>query len=316
MDLEITKKNETPFRLSEFGIIVKDIIVESIEIDDNYEDKENHNGRLLLSSQYRKRKITVPAFFKVTKMNDIPRMRDLLYSLVVDTDQYYVREIRRKSRQNYDFIQPTEEEYQPINEFGDPIYNDTPDNYEVLVSGKRYQVKCTGVINPEQKTDDIVAFDLEFETVELPFAESIGTSLDLERDLDGAYWAYDTSLPFNELNNRRQYTFNNTNSFYVYYHGDVPNDQFNLYKKVTIILGKDTKSFQWNLTHSDLMTIDDIELKKGDKIEYDGIQTYRNGIPINNESNLAQPKFKNGWNDFEFNQVVKKVVFDMKFYYK
>lgn len=316
MDLEITQKDETPFRLSEFGINVKDIIVESIEIDDNYEDKENHHGRLLLSSQYRKRKITVPAFFKVTKMNDIPRMRDLLYGLVVDTDEIYIREIRRKGRQNYNFLQPTEDDYQIIDIYGDPVYDETPDNYDVYVSGKRYQVKCNGVISPEQKNDDVVTFDLEFETVEIPFAESIGTSLELERDLDEENWGYDMGIPFDELEDSRRYTFKNTDGNSVYYFGNIPNDQFNLYKKVTIILGEDTKLFRWNMSYSNLMTIEGIELKKGDKIEYDGVHTYRNGILINDECNVEQPKFRYGWNNFEFSQVVKSIIFDIKFYYK
>lgn len=46
--------------------------------------------------------------------------------------------------------------------------------------------------------------------------------------------------------------------------------------------------------------------KKGDVIVYDGVQTFRNGVPINNEASNAQPKFKPGWNDFKFSHFVKK----------
>lgn len=315
MDILIEKENGPSYKLSDYGITVKDVIIESIEIEDSYENKENSHGRLLLSSQYRKRKITVPAFFVVSKLNDVPRLRDLLYELVSDTGYIYLREIRRKKPQRYRFIQPTKNDYQKYDSVGQPIYEETPENWEWYVSGKRYQVKCMGAISPEQKGKK-VSFDIEFETVELPFAESIGTSLDLEKNPNKELWSYDMTIPFDESDDMHKYTFENTTGNSVYYHGNIPNNQFNLYKKVTIILGENTKDFQWNMTESDLMTIRGINLKKGDKIVYDGVQTYRNGTPINNESSLAQPKFRSGWNNFEFNQVVKSIVFDLKFYYK
>lgn len=315
MDIEITRKDGAVFRLSDYGIVVKDVIIESIEIDDEYQNKDNAHGRLLLSSQYRKRKITVPAFFTVTKLNDVAAYRDVLYNLVTNTDSVYLRERRRKNFQNYPFIQPTKDDYQEFNDYNEPIYPSDASNYEVYVSGKRYEVKCTGVITPQQEGNK-VTFDIEFETDELPFAESIGSSLDLETDKNKSLWSYDMGIPFDINDPRRKYIFENTNGNSVNYFGTVPNNQFNLYKKVTIILGENTKLFQWNLTHSEVMIIEGVNLKKGDKIVYDGIQTFRNGVPINDETNLAQPEFKYGWNDFEFNQVVKSVQFDMKFYYK
>lgn len=315
MDIEITKKDGNVFLLSEYGIIVKDIVIESIEIDDEYQDKDNAHGRLLLSSQYRKRKITVPAFFVVTKLNDVAEYRDILYDLVSDTESMYLREKRRKNVQNYEFIQPTENDYQPLDYYNQPIYPNNASNYEVYVSGKRYQVKCTGVISPQQQGNK-VTFDIEFETEELPFAESIGTSLDLENNTNKELWSYDMGIPFDINDPRRHYIFENTNGNSVYYFGTVPNNQFNLYKKITIKLGENAKSFRWNLTHSEIMKIEGINLKRGDKIVYDGVQTYRNGTPINNEANLSQPEFKQGWNNFEFDQVVKSIEFDLKYYYK
>ena len=62
MDIEIKKKDGTKYKLSDFGFRVKDVVIESMEIEDNYETKENTSGRILLSSQYRKRKITVPCY--------------------------------------------------------------------------------------------------------------------------------------------------------------------------------------------------------------------------------------------------------------
>ncbi|AWQ69612.1 phage tail family protein [Staphylococcus aureus] len=78
-------------------------------------------------------------------------------------------------------------------------------------------------------------------------------------------------------------------------------------------LGEDTESFVWNLTHAEIMKIEGIKLKAGDRIVYDSFRVYKNGVEISTETNIAQPKFKYGANKFEFNQTVQKVQFDLKF---
>lgn len=82
---------------------MKDIVIESPEIEDNYETKENTSGRMLLSSQYRKRKITVPCYVVSTKLNDIPRLRDKFYDLTVNTEPVWIRELRYAEEHNYKF---------------------------------------------------------------------------------------------------------------------------------------------------------------------------------------------------------------------
>ena len=47
MDLEIKQKDGNKYKLSDFGFRVKDIVIESPEIEDNYETKENTSGRML-----------------------------------------------------------------------------------------------------------------------------------------------------------------------------------------------------------------------------------------------------------------------------
>ena len=103
MDLEIKQKDGYKYKLSDFGFRVKDIVIESPEIEDNYETKENTSGRMLLSSQYRKRKITVPCYVVSTKLNDIPRLRDKFYDLTVNTEPVWIRELRYAEEHNYSF---------------------------------------------------------------------------------------------------------------------------------------------------------------------------------------------------------------------
>lgn len=315
MDIEITKMNGTSYTLSDFGFKVKDVIVESMEVDDTYKTKENAHGRVLLSSVFTKRKISVPCFVDATKLNDVSRLRDELYSLTVDTQPFWLRELRRSKKRNYRFIEPIADDYQEVDEYNNLRYDHDGYNDDYFVNGRRYQVKYVNTIVPSQK-GTIVNFTLEFETAELPFAESIGTSLDLEKRPESELWSTDMLIPFDEQDASRTYSFTNIWNNIVYYHGNADNDQFNMYKKVTIILGEDTENFEFTMSHSDLMTIRDVKMKKGDKIVYDGVQTFKNGTPVNNEASGSQPKFKHGWNEFEFNQQVKSVKFDMKFYYK
>ena len=317
MDIEIKKKDGQRHTLNDFGFKVTNVTVESIEKETDYEKKENTSGRILLSSQYRKRTITVDCYVVSTKLNDNSRLRDEFYSLTNSNEPIHIRELRRTVPLNYRFVQPTEDDYQEIDEYNVLVFNHEPFNDNHYVNGRQYQVMCSDVVVPEEN-DRKINFSIKFETVELPFAESIGTSLELEKRPDRELWSNDMLIPFDEEDARRKYSFTNVYNNSVYYHGNVPNDQFNLFKKVTVVLGKNVKAteiFKFTLGNSDVMTIEGANLKKGDKIVYDGVQTFRNGIPINDLASNAQPKFYPGWNNFEFNQQVKSVTFDLKFYY-
>lgn len=317
MDIEIKKKDGQRYTLNDFGFKVTNVTVESIEKETDYEKKENTSGRILLSSQYRKRTITVDCYVVSTKLNDNSRLRDEFYSLTNSNEPIHIRELRRTVPLNYRFVQPTEDDYQEIDEYNVLVFNHEPFNDNHYVNGRQYQVMCSDVVVPEENGRKI-NFSIKFETVELPFAESIGTSLELEKRPDRELWSNDMLIPFDEEDARRRYSFTNIYNNSVYYHGNVPNDQFNLFKKVTVVLGKNVKAteiFKFTLGNSDVMTIEGANLKKGDKIVYDGVQTFRNGIPINDLVSNAQPKFYPGWNNFEFNQQVKSVTFDLKFYY-
>ncbi|EGQ3928089.1 phage tail family protein, partial [Staphylococcus pseudintermedius] len=63
MDIKITKLDGTSYHLEDYKMIVKDVIVESIEMKDDYQDYEGMHGRHLVSSLYHSRKIHVPVFF-------------------------------------------------------------------------------------------------------------------------------------------------------------------------------------------------------------------------------------------------------------
>ena len=168
MDVEITKSNGHSIRLSDFGI-VKDFVVESISLDEIKETGEGMHGFIDYGAFYRSRKITVPMKFKSGSLHGFSLVRDELYKAMTDIEPVYIREMRRPERLQYDFVS-----------FGEkPRWSDNTDNR--YVGGKRFKVRMISTMSPEQiVTDGEVT--LEFETVESPFAESIGTSMDLHRD--------------------------------------------------------------------------------------------------------------------------------------
>ena len=84
---------------------------------------------------------------------------------------------------------------------------------------------------------------------------------------------------------------------------------------VEIVIGSDTKEFSWTMQHSEIMKIEGVQLNEGDVVKYDGLQTFKNNIPINEFTSLAQPIYEPGANTFEINQNVKKIKFNTRFYY-
>lgn len=299
-DLEVIK-NGKAYRVSNNEFTDKDIKVISFNvagIDHNYsfEEVDRLHGRFLNTYTNKKRSAKLVLWYSVEKLSHAVHLKNNIAKLF--SGQCYYRELKA--------INP-EIKFQT---FGQKAQSFDLD----YVSGK--QIKLALVNEFDFDTSQLCGeIELEFETINLPYYESIGRSLDLEKDDKLGIWSSDMEVNWNVNDKRRKYTFTNVIKDEVYYHGDVDISQFNFDYNVTITIGETTKEFIWYLEDSELMIIEDLELKPGDVIKYDGIQTFKNGIPIN-ETRMTNPTFKEGWNTFKFNQDVRKVVFDMKFYYK
>lgn len=311
MDIEITKKDGTTFRLSDYNIQVADIKVQGIETTDKYQEFEGCHGRQLTSSVYHKRKILVPVFFIAENNLDYSLQRDFLFQLIQDNEPFYLRELRKYNKASYKFKDTIEDEYQEVDKNGNCIFND---NDNVYVNGYHFLVKLSNTLIPNQ-TNNKCNVELEFETTELPFAESINTSLQLHYSSIDGNWSSDMDIDFDEKS-KQTYIFENISKGKVFYHGTVANNQFNMYKKVTIVVGKETDKFTWNLSDSKVMTVKNTLLLPGDVLVYDNLNIKKNGVIINRKSNIEMPKFSPGFNNFTFNQNVKKVMFDLRFYKK
>ena len=245
MDVEITKSNGSSIRLSDFGI-VKDFVVESISLDEIKETGEGMHGYIDYGAFYRSRKITVPMKFKSESLHGFALVRDELYKAMTDIEPVYIREMRRPERLQYDFVG-----------FGEtPRWSDNTANK--YVGGKRFKVRMISTLSPEQiVTDGEVT--LEFETVESPFAESIGTSMDLHRDgLDASsgIWGAGMNLDAREYKYSGRLTnsnlgLNEPHTITVYNPSDVDVTPFEHDLKITLtdIVGVNTSSGMIQLTN-------------------------------------------------------------------
>lgn len=311
MDVQIIHTDGTSFTLNDYQIKITDFVVESMEMKESYSEVEGLHGRYYDGSTYVKRKIHVPCFFIAKNNLDYAVQRNLLYKLVQSTEPFYIREMRKPYKDNYGFKDTLSNDYQAIDDNGQPIYDQFVDDF---VSAKQYLVKLSNVITPSQKHFK-GNVELEFETVELPFSESIGTSLQLEKKKFDNLFSTDMNINY-EDKERITYSFNNVKSGRIFYYGSVPITQHNMYSVVSIIIGQKTKQFAWSLSAANSMTIEGIQLNPGDLIVYNGIMITKNGLPIIEYVNLEFPKFEPGFNQFQINQRVKHIEFDMKFYDK
>ncbi|OON73415.1 phage tail protein, partial [Klebsiella pneumoniae] len=154
MDVQITRMNGQTMKLSDINVQVQDFRVGSIEMRPTYIDVEGASGRISTGSTYGVRTITVPFYFKAQDLLDVAITRDKLFEMILSTEPFYIRELRRLEYQNGD---------------------------NLIVSGKRYKVNISSTFDIDQQLKYGFG-ELEFETADLPFAESIGKSSDIQRD--------------------------------------------------------------------------------------------------------------------------------------
>lgn len=173
MDAEIIKSDGSTHRLSDLGIVY-DFIVSSISIESFAERMDGRAGTIDYGADYGVRSISVPMKFKAEYVQQYAHLRDKLYGIITDTEPYYIRELRRPKFMQYDFV-----------DFGQkPKMSAQTDNE--YVNGKQYQVRLASTVDPDQiyLGGEVT---LEFETVGLPFAETIYTTRELsESGLDAA----------------------------------------------------------------------------------------------------------------------------------
>jgi phage-related protein len=287
MDVQISKITGDSFTFEENGIIAKDFIVSSISLRAISSEIEGRHGKVDYGATYGTRTITVPFYFKAQDEQDFPLVRDILFSLVIDAEPFYIQELRKQTGVNQ------------------------------LLWGKRYLVRLQNTFNIDQIIK-VGQGELVYETVDLPFAESIGTTQDIQSEginSDNALWGF--SMGLIEDPDSLIYT-HTTNQFRIYNAGNVPIHPFEQDLKITIsnVVGSTSFMELNNQTNGTGFRVNEM-VTNSQTIIINGPEITSNGLQYTRKTNKGFIELEPGWNAFLVSGVTgAKVEFDFPFYYK
>lgn len=300
-DIEIVR-SINKYRVSDNPYTGTSLVVTSYNVkgagyDRSFQTVDRINGRFKTAVREDKKVVELGLRYRVEKPAYAAHLKSEVQRLF--QGEFYLRELATNSNKipflNFD---------DPNHEF-DLDYVDGRQIYVGLVSDVSFDTTKTSG-----------EFTLEFETINLPYFESIGYSTDLENDPNLNLWGADEDVSFNKQDLYRKCTFTNVGDGWLYSLSQVPINQFTQDMRVEITLSEDTSEFRFYIADSDLMEIIGLKLKKGDKIVFDGLHTYRNGLSIDDYAFGPQPTINPGGNNFHFNQYVAKVIFKYKLYFR
>lgn len=308
-DIEIIK-DDKKYRVSNntFTGSVLEVVsydVKGAGYDREYSKVEGTQGRFFNSVYEEKKIVTLKLRYEVDKMAQVTHLKSNLQALL--RGQYYLRELSAPD---------TSIKYENI-------FNDKPQHFELeYVDGRQIYVGLVNTVAIDT-TQTAGEFELEFETIELPYFESIAYSTDLESERNSVEkWAVSDNLPFEVNDGKRRYTFYDTKICNVYYAGTVEINQINQDSTVYVTLGEnvsknDKQGATFYMVESgDVINIKGLELKAGDVIKFDGNHTFRNGLNIDSYNmSRRNPTLIPGWNTFRSTKTMQKVVFKHKEYY-
>ena len=305
MDLQVNKKNGESFTFEQYDILVKDFIVSSIPLESEYSKPEGSDRKVDYGSTYGTRTIRVPFVLRAYDLMDFPLLRDVLFGLVLDKESFYIREMRRPKKLAYAFVDPSE-----------PARMD-PDTNNQLIGGKRYLVRLQNTFDIDQIETDGEG-ELIFETTELPFAESIGTTQDIHTrgiNADDALWGFGMGLIADDAS--LVYTHTET-SFRIFNAGNVPIHPYEQELKITIDNVQGSSSYlqlRNNTTGDAFRTTEAVNSNQ--TIVIDGPNVTSNGLQYYRKTNHQFITLEPGWNEFTITGASSvRVAFDFKFYYK
>lgn len=304
IDIQINKPNGESFTFEQYGIIVKDFVVSSIPLDPVYEKPEGSDRRVDYGATYDARTIRVPFEARAHDLHDYPLLRDFLFEKILDKESFYIQEMRRAKKLAYAFVDTNEA----------PRMQEGTENK--LMGGKRYLVRLQNTFDLEQMELDGEG-ELVFETTILPFAESIGTTQDIQRNgisANNELWGFGMGLIADD--DSLKYTFA-SRSFKIYNAGNVPIHPFEQDLKITISDIQGSASFLQlrNNTNGSTFRVNDSSLN-GKKVVINGPTVTINSLQEFRKTNRKYVELEPGWNDFTLTGAsIAKVSFDFPFYY-
>ncbi len=304
MDVQINKKNGESFNFEQYGIIVKDFIVSSIPLNSVYSEVDGRHGTVDYGATYGTRTITVPFNLQAYDLLDFPLLRDVLFGLVLDTESFYIQEKRRPKKLAYAFVDTTEQAKMD------------PETDNQLVGGKQYLVRLQNTFDLDQIELDGEG-ELVFETTELPFAESIGTTQDIDREgvtFDSGLWSFGMGLQMD--NTTFDYTFTTTD-FQVYNAGNVIVHPFqqDLVIEITNVKGANSFFELINESNGSSFRVNE-RISETQEIIMNGSNITIDNLPALRRTNRQFIRLETGINRFLIQGATSATIkFDFRFYY-
>lgn len=303
MDLRIIKDNKT-HDLEECGIIVHDFRVSSIPLIAEYGEVDGLGGTVDYGAEYGTRTITVPFTMRAHDMLDFTLLRDFLFNLVLSKESYYIVEKRRPKMLAYQFVDTNEAAKQDY------------DSMNKVVNGKRYRVRLQNVFELDQMLE-YGEGELVFETTNLPFAESVASSMTIHNkgiNAESNFWSYGMGIIEEPASRLYKHTGAN---FKIYNMGDVKVNHYNFDFEIKITNVKDSSnSFELiNRTNGTVFKIKN-KVNQGDVIEIKKAQVLRNTANYMRNTTRTFIELEPGYNEFEIRGATSATVeFDFKAYY-
>lgn len=296
----IRTKDGKEFVLGDYDVIVKDFNVSSIQLEPTYAKIEGADGSVDMGATAESRTITLPITMRANDLLDYPLLRDVIFDLMVNKESFYIHEMRRPKQMAYEFVDTNEA----------PKDNAESDN--VVVTGKRYLVRLSNQFEFDQLNVYGDA-ELTFETTELPYAESIKTSMDIHTNglRYGDGWSYGMGLLYDEESHVYEY---NATSFRIYNPSDITVKPFEHDLKVTLTGIVGTGFEMKNLTTNETFKINDA-MATGDTFIIDGANMTFNNAQGLRKTNRKYVSLAKGWNEITLNKQAK-TTFNYRFYYK
>ena len=299
MDVEVIKKDGSKFLLSQFGT-VQDFIVGSIPNVVNKVTIEGRPGSADYGAELGDRTITVPLILKGEDLHDFAHFRDELFSIIGDSEPFYIREKRRLKELQYEFV-----------DFGKvPKWSPQTDNK--YVNGKQYLVRVDGEFEFEQ--EGLRGFaTIKFVTSGLPYAESVYTTKELD-DTGLSAIAEKYGLVDGIDDEKTQYVFTD-NKFSVWNAGNVTVEPESMYLDITISGCTGPKVTIRNKTTGESLEIN--VLTNNHVVRQNGMIVTVGGINRFRDTNRRFISIVPGDNVFEVTGATfDRVNIDFKYYYK
>lgn len=180
-------------------------------------------------------------------------------------------------------------------------------------NGKQYLVRLQNSFSIDQIQKDGEG-ELVFETTELPFAESIGTTADIDADGLDNERLWTDGMGFDDVEGLLDYSWT-SETMSIYNAGTQPIHPYQQRLKITI---DNLTAGEWleleNLTTGDVFRIN--ENASGKTIVLDGPNVTANGLQYYRKTNRRFLTLAPGWNDFIIrNTTSRRINFDFVFYY-